>query len=339
MFPHRHRERRSLRRTCLRGVVLLTVIAFAIAIAAEFGMNIPFPTLGGRQLWADVVVRDDWRIQRHVWTGHHRLLDERDVRRAWGGLDRCVEQLEVRQPPDLRGLLPADARGRRAIVLLHGIVRSRHSLDDLHTGLEADGWLVVDIGYPSTRADLADHAAQVAGVLDALEDVTSVSFVTHSMGGLVVRTLLDRPGDAWRERMDVDRVCMLFPPNQGADNADRLYQTWWYRLMFGPAGQQLTSEASRSMPTPDMMLGIIAGGVGDDAGRSRAIPGDDDGRVSVEETKLEGAQAHIVLPVGHSFGMNDPELISAVRRWIAGGALQDEHAASTDARADTPSRR
>lgn len=297
------------------------MLAAVVAGAGLLGVNVPFPTIGGRQLWADVIVSDGWRVQRHVWSGHHRLLDDGDVRRAWGGLEHCTTQLDLRQPPSIRGLLPDDARGRHAVVLLHGIVRSRHSLDTLHAALEEDGWLVVDIGYPSTRASLADHAEQVAGVLDALEDVTTVSFVTHSMGGLVTRTLLDRPDDAWRERMELDRVCMIFPPNQGSDDADRMHDAWWFRAVFGPAGQELTSDAARAMPAPDMHLAVIAGGAGDGEGHSAAVPGDDDGRVGVDETMLDGAEAHMVLPLKHTFGMNDPALVRAVCRWIAGETL------------------
>ena len=69
--------------------------------------NLPLPTLGGMQFWGDVTHRAGWRVQRHVVTGHHRLLDE--LGRAAG----------VGRPDGLRGgprdggRPPATCRGRR----------------------------------------------------------------------------------------------------------------------------------------------------------------------------------------------------------------------------------
>ena len=46
-------------------------------------INLPFPTFGGKQIWADQFVCAGWRIQRNHYTGHHRLLDPNNFRRAW----------------------------------------------------------------------------------------------------------------------------------------------------------------------------------------------------------------------------------------------------------------
>ena len=48
----------------------------------------PMPTLGGKQFWADELFFHQWRIQRNVFTGHCRLLDEHDLRHASGTLRR-----------------------------------------------------------------------------------------------------------------------------------------------------------------------------------------------------------------------------------------------------------
>src|SRR5262249_11682411 len=52
-------------------------------------VNVPFPTLGGKQLWGDVFFQGAWRIQENALTGHHRLLDTGDKRRAWGTYEAC----------------------------------------------------------------------------------------------------------------------------------------------------------------------------------------------------------------------------------------------------------
>ncbi|MGB0330618.1 MAG: hypothetical protein ACPGPE_02230, partial [Planctomycetota bacterium] len=83
---------RAMARTGLRplllallGVAALTGGTYALAAGSDRALpNLALPTLGGSQLWADLAVEGGWRVQRHVWTGHARLLDRDDVRRAWG---------------------------------------------------------------------------------------------------------------------------------------------------------------------------------------------------------------------------------------------------------------
>lgn len=84
------------------------------------------PTMGGKQFWADELFFHKWRIQRNVFTGHYRLLDARDKRYAWGTFDQCRDTLEQikhrRHLPPMRG---------KAVIVLHGLFRSRDSMDSL----------------------------------------------------------------------------------------------------------------------------------------------------------------------------------------------------------------
>ena len=141
--------------------------------------NLALPTGGGNQLWADVAYDGGWRVQRHVWTGHARLLDRNDVRRAWGSEESCRAALAERAPGLENASLPV-------AVVLHGLWRSRDSMSAITEALEESGFEVLDVAYPSTRRTIAEHAAQVAELLDGLRgEGREVSFVTHSLGGLV----------------------------------------------------------------------------------------------------------------------------------------------------------
>ena len=53
--------------------------------------NIPFPTMGGKVFWNDLVEVNGWRVQKNDITGHCRILDSDDVRRAWGGEKAIME--------------------------------------------------------------------------------------------------------------------------------------------------------------------------------------------------------------------------------------------------------
>lgn len=294
--------------------------AFPVALALLCGgcqagpVNLPFPTLGGKQLWGDERVDCGWRIQRHAWTGHHRLLDPSDVRWAWGSYAECEARLDLElDDADL------EPRSRHAVVLLHGMIRAKESLDDVAERLDDEGFEVVSVNYPSACGSVAEHAAQLQRVLGRLRGIERVSFVTHSLGGLVLRQALANPGalPASVEAPEVQRAVMLFPPSQGAYLADYWGDTWPYRVFGGPAGQELRPERAASIPAPSFPFAIVAGGRGDGEGRNPRIPGDDDGTVAVSEARLPGAERFEVLDVGHTFGMSDPQVLDVVADYLA----------------------
>ena len=252
--------------------------------------NVPFWTLGGKQLWADELWESGWRIQKSVVTGHHRLVDPGDVRRAWGNFGGCMQALE--RCREAGAVQPVSDQ---VVVLLHGIWRSKDSMSALAGAIREAGYSVAALNYPSSHWPIEGCATQIERVLNRLPaSVSRVSFVTHSMGGLVARELLGSParGDGWRERLSVDHLVMLFPPNQGAFQADKLHSKWWYRATMGPAGQQLVPEVARRLPVPAVATGVIAGGRGDDRGRSLRIPGDDDGDSCSARDRVARRRAH-----------------------------------------------
>ena len=176
--------------------------------------------MGGKQFWADQLVFRDWRIQRNVWTGHHRLLDERNFRRAWGSFEACRHALErfrrERNIPAMRG---------RVVLVLHGLVRTRTSLNPLCEQLKSElpDTDVLRVGYPSTRASIADHAHSLARVIDQLgPEVTQIDFVAHSMGNLVIRHYLGDHADPAGCGPDprIRRMVMIAPPNHGSRRAE-----------------------------------------------------------------------------------------------------------------------
>ena len=288
-------------------------LELAEARAGSGRPNLPFPTLGGKQVWADLVIASGWRVQRNVLTGHHRLLDPGDVRRAWGSEAACRVALERERVA--RGLGP---RGRHAVVLLHGLIRAKDMWGDMAEALEAAGYEVVTVNYPSTRAPLRVHAAQLQGVLDELEGVDAVSIVTHSLGGLVARVALaseDSPG-GWRDRVRLNGVVMIFPPSQGSVLAESWGENPLFRALMREVGQEVRPARAQRLPRPPCRFTVLAGGRGDGQGRSGAIPGDDDGTVAVAEARLAGGGLQ-VFDVGHTFGVNDPAVVAATLAFLA----------------------
>lgn len=272
--------------------------------------NLPFPTLGGRQFWGDLFWYADWRIQENVLSGHCRLLDPDDVRRAWGTYAECRAAFEQERVE--RNLsLPST----HVVVLLHGLARSTAYFDDLAEALREAGFAPARFEYPSTRASIDAHASQLVSWLDRLEDAERVSFVTHSLGGLVVRAALAKPG-AWRERIEPHRLVMLGPPNRGSSLAAALREFLPYRWLAGPAGQDLALREALAVPPPPIPFAIIAGARGDGEGWNPLVPGDDDGVVALDEALLEGADEVLVLRTWHARLPSNHRAIEATVRFL-----------------------
>jgi hypothetical protein len=266
------------------------------------------PTLGGRQLWADVEWRAGWRIQRHVWTGHHRLLDEHGVRRAWGSLEACRCELDER--------VPHPSPAPRLVVLVHGLGRTRKCWNAMRSALEAEGYDVLDLAYPSTRASIEEHAERLAQLLDRLQGAREVSFVTHSLGGIVVRALLARD-DPWRERIAIGGIVMLAPPNQGARAA--AFASRWNLLdrLLGPSLEELLPARPAALPVPSVPVLVLRGECLPGIGWNPWLAGADDGVVTAEETGLPGARIRVIAPCTHTFLPCNREAVAATVRFLA----------------------
>lgn len=281
--------------------------------------NLELPTLGGRQFWGDVQFFRGYRIQQNVLTGHYRLLDPEDIRKAFGTLEECRDALQK-----IRTQLKLPPMQGRAVVLIHGIVRSSKSMQSLADALKSTPVTVVGFDYPSTRKSIAESAEYLQRVLSSLEGIDEIDVVVHSMGGLLLRTYLQQTGAQRDKRLR--RMVMLGTPNHGARMANVVQKNVLFQWVYGPAGQQLVEESEgfiARLPVPDFEFAIIVGAAGDETGWNPLIPGDDDGTISVDCTRLAGASDFITFRSQHSFMMDDKPVIAATLRFLETGALRE----------------
>ncbi|MBL8814705.1 MAG: hypothetical protein JNL58_01655 [Planctomyces sp.] len=276
------------------------------------------PTLGGMQFWGDLHFEGGWKIQRNVLTGHCRLLDPRNYRFASGSLEECQRNLRA---INAAGRIPADPQ--HMVILCHGIGRSSKSFSTMAGAMRQQGYGVVPFEYPSTRVPLESSCLYLDSLIKSLSNAKRIDFVVHSMGGLLVRMMLRECGSDPR----FERMIMLGTPNQGAEMADMLKTNYAYRLIYGPAGQQLVSDSEgliSKLPAPSFSFGIVAGGKGDNQGFNPLLPGDDDGTVTVESCRLAGAADFMVVNRIHSFLMRDPAVIAATLRFLRNARFAED---------------
>lgn len=185
------------------------------------------------------------------------------------------------------------------------------------------GFVTANIEYPS-RDHVIEELAEIA-VPDGLaacrehDDIERIHFVTHSLGGILVRQYLDQ-----NEIAELGRVVMLGPPNQGSQAADEMAGVPGYDWLNGPVGKQL-GKGEESIPLQlgpaDFELGVIAGNRTIDPITSAVLPDPDDGRVSVEDTKLEGMTDFVVVDHSHAFMMRMQHPIELTIAFLRDGSF------------------
>jgi len=212
------------------------------------------------------------------------------------------------------------------VILLHGLCRTSHSMVKMECALTEAGYKMRNVDYPSRTASvqkLADDAIGKA-VSDCRQDgATKIHFVTHSLGGILVRSYLAR-----HSIPSLGRVVMLAPPNQGSEIVDKLGWLFLFKIINGPAGNEMGTDKNSTpnrLGPANFSVGVIAGDRSINWINSLLIPGRDDGKVSVDRTKLAGMSDHIVIHATHPFIMRNRGAIRQTLQFLHAGNF--DHAA------------
>ena len=279
------------------------------------------PTLGGGVLWGDVLLDSGYRIQHRVGAGdQYRLLSPADLRMTGGTLEQCREALVAE-----RQRLALPPQSGEVVILIHGILRSSKSMSRIKSAIDAAGLTALRFDYPSTQVPIVESAGYLRRVIDGMgPEVTKIHVVVHSMGGLVMRTYLREAGDEVDPRLG--RMVMIGVPNKGANLADMFGGLGLFNLIFGPAGRELSegdAGVAAALPTPAFEFAVIAGSRGTEAGFNLLVPGDDDGTVAVNSTRLPGACDFMAVRGLHSTLMYQQTVVDATVRFLETGCLHE----------------
>ena len=196
----------------------------------------------------------------------------------------------------------------------------------LQRALEASDYVVLNCGYRSRSGDIATLARDVADRISQWHATAKLDFVTHSLGGILVRAARAY-GYLPRER--IRRVVMLGPPNAGSEVVD-VFQALpvvasIYAALTGPAGAQLGTTASglpAQLPPVDFELGVIAGNRSFNPIFSAILGAENDGKVRVDRTRVEGMRQVLVVPHWHPLLVSTPMVLQQVVHFLETGAFQ-----------------
>lgn len=196
-------------------------------------------------------------------------------------------------------------------VLIHGIADKPYVMWRMEKTLQEAGYSVLNFDYASTQWTMDSTVAALKTKINEYEPhYDKIYFVVHSLGTFVVRSYLS---ENFNEKFK--SIVMIAPPNKGSILAERFNDLKIYEWILGEAGKKLGKDHDdywRKYPTPNITFGIIAGGMGTKYGFNPLVPGDDDGVVGVDETKIAGYEDFIIVPGIHSTLLWQSEVVDQV---------------------------
>ncbi len=194
------------------------------------------------------------------------------------------------------------------VILLHGLGRTHYAMFSIEQALKRQHYTVINQTYPSTKQSidtLANQFIQPMVNQCLTQNPKHILFVTHSLGGIILEKYLER-----HNRPEFSHIVMLSPPHHGSPLADYLQHTWIYKIVTGPAGQELTTQyAYNEKPLPaNIRIGVIAGTLNFIPFSNYFFHGENDGKVSVSSAHSDNISDFIVLPVNHAIMMHNPRV-------------------------------
>ena len=180
-------------------------------------------------------------------------------------------------------------------------------MQPLARALESKGFSTLNIPYASSRMPIANLVAHVRFQIEKIAGDQPVHFITHSLGGILTRSLLTE-SVPWKN----GRIIMLAPPNRGSEIVDWSRGHPLIHLVLGPAGRSLGSDGV-PCKLPDLPADIEAAVI---MGRRCSIPvfkkllgTENDGIVSAAKGRIDGLKGFTVIDADHTFIQMHPETI------------------------------
>ena len=222
-------------------------------------------------------------------------------------LAKLRDRAEMLTPPFPWDRAQWHDRGGQTVVLLHGLWRGWRAMQPLARALEQEGFSTVNIPYPSGRLPISHLVSRIRGEVEKIQTDHPIHFITHSLGGIIVRSMLttDVP---WK----FGRIVMLAPPNQGSEIVDWSKKHPLLNRILGPAGRALGSEGvPHQLPQlpAHVEAAVIMGNRSSIPIFKKLLAVENDGIVSAQGGKISGLRGFSMIDADHTFIQVHPEAI------------------------------
>ena len=207
--------------------------------------------------------------------------------------------------------------GGTPVVLLHGLWRGWRAMEPLARALGREGFSTLNLPYPSSRRGFHELVDLVDGTVKNLVGRQPVHFVTHSLGGIIARALIDRVPD-WQ----TGRLVMLAPPNGGSEIVDWSKDHPLLHRLLGPAGRSLGADGiPPRLPAlpPELEAAVIMGRRATIPWFGHLLEDDNDGIVSASRGRIPGLKGFAVVDADHTFIQMHPDAVRLTVEFLKTG--------------------
>lgn len=195
------------------------------------------------------------------------------------------------------------------IIFIHGLGRSSRSFRKMQKYFKNLGYAIVNVDYSSMGHNIEEISELIVKpqlINASIAAFKRVHFVTHSMGGIILRVIL---GKYIQEFKNLGNVVQLAPPNQGSKRADRA--GWIAKMVYSEVLKDLETGPRgicHKLPPVNFYLGVIASNI--------------DGKVKPEEAWIDGMTDSFMVRRFHTFIMKAPEVMEAIHNFITTGKFR-----------------
>jgi len=208
------------------------------------------------------------------------------------------------------------------VVLLHGMLRNYKCMSHIAEELGKAGFIVLNFAYPAKKYGieiLATHFLKKYVQKHCTDPKKKIHFVGHSLGGIVIRKYLqDFPS------LRAGRVVMIASPNHGSEVATFLKDNAFFKWLCGPTLKELGAHNTSYVNTKlkqkvNFDLGVIAGNKSINPLSILLFKEENDGMVSVQNTRVLNMKDHIVFNCWHMGLIKDEYAIKQTKHFLLFG--------------------
>lgn len=242
----------------------------------------------GWRYWFDVYFYAGWKVQKYALEDEvrYRVISPDGSKFHYKTEDDAFQHISKIKE---KGLRP---KSKHLVIVIPGLNNVLFTFSVIRRFLRDHGYECMVWDYASNRADTRKHAERLGKLISKLEGIDKVSFVTHSLGGLILRTFL-ATDKKWTEKFECGDIVMIAPPHNGSFVADFARRDKNLDAVFdfvaGKVKHDLTSAGACELPALEHPVSILVGGTRRKFGFNPLSSEDNDGLVHIDSSRVDTA--------------------------------------------------